>query len=1103
MNASLRPWLAALLAVCLVAMAAWGAEHFVWQQARQERENILLNRLSTFRAKLEGEINSNLLLIRGLVAQISIEPDIDQQRFGLIAHELMRDNPAVRNIAAAKDLVISLIYPLEDNKAALGLNYRKHPAQWQAVSKVIETGKMIIAGPLPLVQGGSGLIARAPVYATHGDSSERFLWGLVSSVLDLDAFYRQTGLNDPDLDLEIAIRGKDASGHAGAVFFGRAALFDEATVGMDVRLPYGSWRMVAIAKESQSVTSTNSWIIRWGALIAALLASYAAFQRSSRHIEQSKVRAAIANSEKKFRGIFENARDGIFIIDPRTRCLIDMNTAATRYLGYARKELIGMLIDDLHPAEALKRLDKNLAALLRRGALVYQTTHRHKNTQLIPVEVNACLVESDAQPMVIAVTRDISMRLRAETQLRRLTNHLKTLYDASPDMLLLYTVDGDMVEINDNACRIFGYTHAAALAKTPEDLFTDASRLREAQNRLLETPSGVEPELELTARKHNGDTFFVNVRLRKLKTDGSGPTTRLLAVLRDITRAKQKEADLLRSEQRLTDAIESISEGFALWDHQDRLERCNSRYRQLVSGTGSVLRIGTRFEHIIRASLRGGRLRVPLPLEDWVQLRVREHQQRGGTHEIQTRDGCWLRLSEQPTTDGGIVSIYTDITEIRRAEDDIRYRAFFDNLTGLPNRASFVETLEAAIADAAREKSHVALMFIDLDRFKNVNDALGHEMGDRLLQEAAQRIRGCVRKTDSVARLGGDEFTVLLKHLHENMQATRVAEAFIRQLSRPYSLQNHEVYAGASIGITLCPSDGDNIQTLLKNADLAMYQAKEQGRNTFRYFTAEMTEQAQRFVALEKDLRRALEQNQFIVHFQPLLRAFDNRLVGAEALVRWQHPEKGMISPAHFIPVAEETHLIVSLGEWVLREACHQAVQWRGRAGSERPYLSVNVSSRQFLGGFGAQVVTKILAETGFPPHRLVFEITESLLMEDDEHVRKTLLELRHMGIGLAVDDFGTGFSSLSYLRRFPVNSLKIDYSFVRDMEEDPNDAQLVESIIVMAQKLNLKVVAEGVETAGQANMLRSLGCDLLQGFLFSRPVPVEQLNQLLAADRE
>ena len=437
------------------------------------------------------------------------------------------------------------------------------------------------------------------------------------------------------------------------------------------------------------------------------------------------------------------------------------------------------------------------------------------------------------------------------------------------------------------------------------------------------------------------------------------------------------------------------------------------------------------------------------------------------------------------------------VLALRKSEEQIRYRANYDSLTGLPNRANFTEHLVEAISRGRRNQSLTALLFIDLDRFKTINDTLGHDHGDQLIKQVAERIQQATRATDVVSRLGGDEFTVLLNDVTDDIHASIIAKNILARLAQPYVLQGHEVYASASIGITICPTDGEDANTLLKNADMAMYEAKDQGRNTFRFFTSEMTDRARQFMELDKDMRRALNQNELEVHYQPIYSTGEQKLVGVEALLRWRHQEKGLVLPTEFIAVAEETGLIEDIGLWVLRRACSEALPWLNNEDSPDFYLAVNISMRQFKGGFDRRQLKRVLSETGFPANRLLLEITETVLMDEDTRTREELAEFRRMGVRLAVDDFGTGYSALSYLRAFPVSTLKIDRSFIRDLTLSPNHRRLVEAIIAMARGLGLSTVAEGVETAEQGSLLANLNCDMVQGYYYCQAVTADEVSKL------
>ncbi|MBI1888176.1 MAG: EAL domain-containing protein [Nitrosomonadales bacterium] len=442
---------------------------------------------------------------------------------------------------------------------------------------------------------------------------------------------------------------------------------------------------------------------------------------------------------------------------------------------------------------------------------------------------------------------------------------------------------------------------------------------------------------------------------------------------------------------------------------------------------------------------------------------------------------------------------FSNLLEANRVSEDIIWKqANFDTLTGLPNRRMFHDRLEQEIKKAHRARLKVALLFIDLDKFKEINDTLGHSTGDILLMEAARRISGCVRETDTVARLGGDEFTVILTELDNVGDIDRVTEYILQELAKPFHLEGRVAYITGSIGITLYPDDAANMEDMIKNADQAMYAAKSNGHNNFEYFTHLMQQTAQTNLRLTNDLRGALAANQFRIHYQPIVELATWQIHKAEALVRWQHPEHGMVRPDQFIPLAEESGLIIEIGSWVFKETSQQVKRWIALCDSALQ-VSVNVSPVQLRhSGNACEVGLDYLKELGLSGKSIAIEITEGLLLEVDEKVTKKLLAFRNAGIQMSIDDFGTGYSSLSYLKKFNVDYLKIDQSFVRNIETDANDMALSEAIIVMAHKLGLKVIAEGVETEKQRKLLTAAGCDYAQGYLFSRPVPAEEFERLL-----
>jgi diguanylate cyclase (GGDEF)-like protein/PAS domain S-box-containing protein len=552
----------------------------------------------------------------------------------------------------------------------------------------------------------------------------------------------------------------------------------------------------------------------------------------------------------------------------------------------------------------------------------------------------------------------------------------------------------------------------------------------------------------------------------------------------------------------------------------DMLQESEARYRALFQHSidavflmrpdGSVLSANAQACRLLgytQSELRVlGRQGLTDPADPRVAALLEEHRRGGnarGELRMRRKDGSWVPVEVSSTTfrdrSGAPCAslIVRDISDRKRAEEHIEYLAYYDELTGIPNRAHFQRAFEQAIAIHQRQGLKSALMVVDLDRFKNINDIIGHEAGDQLLKQVAARLRTCLRDEDVLARLGGDEFVILMQDASSMEAISAVANKILKATARPLVINEQEFLITASIGISTSPLDGSDLQTLLRNADVAMYRAKESGKNAFQYFSPEMDARGRERLTIESAMGRALERSEFMLHFQPKILVASRNVAGMEALVRWQNPEKGLMLPGEFIGIAEETGMIVPIGDWVLTEACRHGQALRC-AGHPNLRVAVNLSVRQLYDESLALRVSGALERTGFPPENLELEITESMVMRDAEGAIKMLHALRETGVRVAIDDFGTGYSSLAYLKRFPLDCVKIDRSFIRDLPDDHDDASITRSIIAMAHNMKLEVVAEGVETMRQFEFLHTYGCDEIQGFLFSEPLRAEAFERFL-----
>ncbi|HHM05307.1 MAG TPA: EAL domain-containing protein [Gammaproteobacteria bacterium] len=703
-----------------------------------------------------------------------------------------------------------------------------------------------------------------------------------------------------------------------------------------------------------------------------------------------------------------------------------------------------------------------------------------------------------ASPGELQIMEDIGHRLADALtglltlkDLRASEARFRTLVEHAPEAIVVLDADsGCLTDANDNACRLFGIKRDAlkgvcwdSLA-APEHGHARAA----AREHIAAAVAGATPVFEWRLRHRHGETRHCEVRMVRLPAER--PLVR--CSITDITARKRAEAQM----RKLSRALEQAADAVMITDRDGIIEYVNPAFTR-ISGYAMSEALG-KTPRLVKSGRHGDdhyRALWQNILKGEVYSGIMINRRKDGQLYYEEKTITPLKNEEGRITH--FVSTGRDISERIRAEQRLHHLAHHDSLTQVPNRALFMDRLNQSLHHAQRHGRRLAVMFLDLDRFKLINDTLGHDVGDQVLVTMAGRLRACLRAEDTVARLGGDEFVLLLEEISSVNKLTAVSQKILEALSEPVQVQRHELFVTASIGIALYPSDGTTAEALLKHADIAMYQAKDQGRNTCRYYSADMNADAVQRLTLETALRRAIEKHELSLVFQPQWALDTGRLVGVEALLRWRHPDLGVVAPATFIPVLEETGLIAPAGQWALHTACCQLAAWRA-AHPVALRMSVNLSSRQFDHPAFPEALLALESDTGVPAQWLELEITESLLLRQHHNTFRVLEQLTAAGYRLAVDDFGTGYSSLSYLKRFPIDTLKIDRSFIRDLATAPDDAAITQAIIAMARSLNLNVVAEGVETTEQLAFLRQAGCALGQGFLVSPPLEAAALEALL-----
>jgi diguanylate cyclase (GGDEF)-like protein/PAS domain S-box-containing protein len=793
--------------------------------------------------------------------------------------------------------------------------------------------------------------------------------------------------------------------------------------------------------------------------------------------------------------VLDVTSDGFWLTDAQGNLLM-ANQAYADISGYSIDELTHMHISQLEAKEqSIDEVKAHIAKIIAEGDDKFETRHRHKDGHEIDIEITTSFLRESQQFAVFA--RDISRRKRIENELQ----HNQDLLNAAQQLGHLGSWERDLLSgelrWSDEVYRIFELDPAQFKPSYENFLDVihpdDRDRVNQAYVRSLEDMRKYDILHRLQMK--DGRIKWLHEYCSN-DFDVSGKPIRSVGAVQDITEQKRIEDSL-----RVAAVAFETHEAILITDTKSRIIRVNQAFQDITGYTAEEV-IGNN-PHM----LSSGRQDKAFYSAMWQQLlntgtwsgEIWDKRKDGQTYPK------WLTITAVKNEAGETteyVGIFSDITARKQAEEEIRNLAFFDSLTKLPNRRLLMDRLRLALSASARSDHYGALLFLDLDRFKTINDTLGHDYGDLLLIEVAERIKSCVREVDTVARLGGDEFVVLIEHFSSrqtevSQKVAHIAEKIRAALSAPYRLNHHECHSSPSIGVCLYHGNSESVDNLLKHADMAMYQAKEAGRNAVRFFDPMMQLAVEARSAIEVDLRRAVVGNQLQLYYQIQIDN-DNRPIGAEALVRWFHPVRGMVSPGQFIPVAEESALILEIGHWVLETACQQIETWSKREATSDLVLAINVSGQQFRQADFVDKVAAVIRAHPINASRLKLELTESVVLSDVADVVKKMHELKALGVKLSMDDFGTGYSSLSYLKQLPLDQLKIDQSFVRDIANDPNDAVMVQTIISLAKNFRLNVIAEGVETEEQLEFLRVNGCMAYQGYLFSKPVPVEEFEKLL-----
>lgn len=818
-------------------------------------------------------------------------------------------------------------------------------------------------------------------------------------------------------------------------------------------------------------------------------------------IHDRKIAEESVKKSEAYRNLFKHANDAILIFEPESEIILDASDRALQMYGRRREDFIGRSLKDMSKNES--RGAQELGKLIHDGVYdEFESVHLRGDGTPIDLVINASVIDYQGKKAILTINRDVTNRKKMEVALREREEHFRLLVEGVENYAI-FMIDpkGYVVSWNAGAGRLKGYSAQEIIGQHFSVFYSPEDQARNHPENELQTAviEGRYQEEGWRIRK-DGTQFLANVLITALR-DESGELKGFSKITHDVTERKLAEIGLRESQERYQLLFDSNPHPAWVYDLET--------LKILAVNEEAVRSYGYSKEEFLQLTLEDLRPSedIPVLLEQVDQVQQLQTQTaRPSRHRKKNGSVIDVEIASQPINFGdrrARLVLATDVTMRKRAEEQLLHNALHDALTGLPNRALFLEHLRHAIErNGIRGRKIFAVLFLDFDHFKVINDSLGHMEGDNLLKLIAERLSETLRPGDIVARLGGDEFTILLDDLGNSGDVMQIAERIQDNLKLPFNLRRNEVFISASIGIALNDQNYSKPEIMLRDADIAMYRAKAGGKARHEVFNKTMHEQVSSRLQLETELRQAVEREEFRVFYQPIINLQTERAGGFESLIRWQHPVRGIVSPLEFIPVAEETGLIIQLGLWILRESCRQLRVWQNERTFDSPLtMSVNLSSKQFAQPDLVEQIGKIINETRIEPGSLRLEITESHLMEDSEAAIKLMNCLRSAGVKLSIDDFGTGYSSLSYLHRLPVNYLKVDRSFVSRMHENSENREIVRTIISLAKNLHLEVVAEGIETVDQANYLKSLACEFGQGYYYSKPVDASIASELITKD--